>query len=210
MPPASPPPPPQLAVEEIEQEIDAVPLGHTRFSWSSLASIPIGHTRFSWTASKCSSSRAGAALPLMPRGQPAGTSGAAEGGQVSSGSGAVTATDKAPKGPAANAAKTKPAVSNEGGERPAAADASAHDERAAKRMKAAVKEGGKKGVELAGCADMGGLEFFTTQIEKAEGDLVLLKAAMDAGGRVCVCCGGAGCGLGRARSRAQLWNDFDR
>ncbi|EKX38083.1 hypothetical protein GUITHDRAFT_165323 [Guillardia theta CCMP2712] len=48
-----------------------------------------------------------------------------------------------------------------------------------KKMKAAVKEGGKKGVELAGCADMGGLEFFTTQIESAEGDLELLVAAMD-------------------------------
>ena len=109
----------------------------------------------------------------------------------------MTATDMAPKFPAANA-KAEPAVSKEEGQKTAAADASAHDERAAKRMKAAVKEGGKKGVELAGCADMGGLEFFTTQIEKAEGDLVLLKAAMDAGGRVCAWCGGAGCGLARA------------
>mmetsp|Transcript_8353 Transcript_8353/g.20762 ORF Transcript_8353/g.20762 Transcript_8353/m.20762 type:complete len:355 (+) Transcript_8353:111-1175(+) len=50
----------------------------------------------------------------------------------------------------------------------------------AKKWKAAVKEGGKKGVELAGCADMGGLEFFTTQIEAAEGDLALLQCAMDA------------------------------
>uniref|UniRef100_A0A7S0MMF5 Uncharacterized protein n=1 Tax=Cryptomonas curvata TaxID=233186 RepID=A0A7S0MMF5_9CRYP len=49
-----------------------------------------------------------------------------------------------------------------------------------KALKAAIKEGGKKGVELAGCADMGGLEFFTTQIESAEGDLELLQAAMDA------------------------------
>eukprot|EP01126_Amoeba_proteus_P017414 TRINITY_DN18383_c0_g1_i1.p2 TRINITY_DN18383_c0_g1~~TRINITY_DN18383_c0_g1_i1.p2 ORF type:complete len:199 (-),score=33.45 TRINITY_DN18383_c0_g1_i1:73-621(-) len=49
-----------------------------------------------------------------------------------------------------------------------------------KKLKAAIKEGGKKGVELAGCADMGGLEFFTTQIESAEGDLELLQAAMDA------------------------------
>ena len=35
-------------------------------------------------------------------------------------------------------------------------------------------------MELAGCADMGGLEFFTTQIESADGDLELLKIAMDA------------------------------
>ena len=36
----------------------------------------------------------------------------------------------------------------------------------AKKWKVAVKEGGKKGVELAGCADMGGLEFFTTQVQE--------------------------------------------
>eukprot|EP00960_Hanusia_phi_P065709 766192-Hanusia_phi.AAC.5 len=38
---------------------------------------------------------------------------------------------------------------------------------------------GKKGVELAGCADMGGLEFFTTTIDSADGALELLVAAMD-------------------------------
>ena len=57
-------------------------------------------------------------------------------------------------------------------------------------MKAAVKEGGKKGVELAGCADMGGLEFLTTQIEKADGDLTLLMMAMEAGGEARVWCVG--------------------
>mmetsp|Transcript_71162 Transcript_71162/g.148423 ORF Transcript_71162/g.148423 Transcript_71162/m.148423 type:complete len:179 (-) Transcript_71162:119-655(-) len=49
-----------------------------------------------------------------------------------------------------------------------------------KKVKAAVKEGGKKGVELAGCADMGGLEFFTTSLDAADGELELLQMAMDA------------------------------
>ena len=40
-------------------------------------------------------------------------------------------------------------------------------------------QGGKKGVELAGCADLGGLEFFTTQMEAAEGDVDLLQVMFD-------------------------------
>jgi hypothetical protein len=39
-------------------------------------------------------------------------------------------------------------------------------------------QGGKKGVELAGCADLGGLEFFTTQMEAAEGDPELLQVSL--------------------------------
>eukprot|EP00293_Proteomonas_sulcata_P011809 CAMPEP_0184307926 /NCGR_PEP_ID=MMETSP1049-20130417/16530_1 /TAXON_ID=77928 /ORGANISM="Proteomonas sulcata, Strain CCMP704" /LENGTH=180 /DNA_ID=CAMNT_0026620515 /DNA_START=1 /DNA_END=543 /DNA_ORIENTATION=- len=49
-----------------------------------------------------------------------------------------------------------------------------------KKLKAAVKEGGKKGVELKGCFEMGGMEFFTTKIDAADGDMDLLVAAMDA------------------------------
>merc|ERR1719326_2748960 len=50
----------------------------------------------------------------------------------------------------------------------------------AKKLKAAVKEGGKKGQDVAGVADMGGLDFFCTTIDTAEGDMTLLRAAMDA------------------------------
>mmetsp|Transcript_36930 Transcript_36930/g.86938 ORF Transcript_36930/g.86938 Transcript_36930/m.86938 type:complete len:358 (+) Transcript_36930:136-1209(+) len=74
--------------------------------------------------------------------------------------------------PAAEAAKPAAAPVKKDEGPPAGVDA--------KKWKAAVKEGGKKGVELAGCADMGGLEFFTTSIDAADGDLVLLKASMDA------------------------------
>ena len=49
-----------------------------------------------------------------------------------------------------------------------------------KLLKAVVKEGGKKGVEIEGASDMGGLEFFCTTIETPEGDVELLQMAMTA------------------------------
>ena len=49
----------------------------------------------------------------------------------------------------------------------------------AKKVKAAVKEGGKKGQDIAGVHDMGGLDFFCTSIDAAEGDHELLKMALD-------------------------------
>lgn len=49
-----------------------------------------------------------------------------------------------------------------------------------KKMKVVTKEGGKRGVEIEGAADMGGLQFFCTMIEKPEGDLDLLIESMKA------------------------------
>lgn len=49
-----------------------------------------------------------------------------------------------------------------------------------KLMKVIVKEGGKRGVEIEGAADMGGLQFFCTNIEKPMGDLNLLIESMKA------------------------------
>jgi len=43
-----------------------------------------------------------------------------------------------------------------------------------------VKEGGKKGVEIEGASDMGGLDFFCTTMELPEGNLEFLVMAMDA------------------------------
>eukprot|EP00967_Tisochrysis_lutea_P142004 scaffold261729_cov29-Tisochrysis_lutea.AAC.2 len=40
----------------------------------------------------------------------------------------------------------------------------------AKLVAKVVKEGGKKGVEIEGAADMGGLEFFCTTIESPDGE----------------------------------------
>jgi len=49
-----------------------------------------------------------------------------------------------------------------------------------KLLKAIIKEGGKKGVEIEGASDMGGLDFFCTTIELPEGDIELLQLAMTA------------------------------
>merc|ERR1712087_709938 len=49
-----------------------------------------------------------------------------------------------------------------------------------KLLKKVIKEGGKKGVEIEGASDMGGLEFFCTTIESPDGELELLQLAMTA------------------------------
>eukprot|EP00899_Mesostigma_viride_P013942 jgi/Mesvir1/22549/Mv18564-RA.1 len=49
-----------------------------------------------------------------------------------------------------------------------------------KLLKAAIKEGGKKGIEIAGAADLGGLEFFCTTVETPDGDMDLLIEVMNA------------------------------
>ena len=43
-----------------------------------------------------------------------------------------------------------------------------------------IKEGGKKGVEIEGASDMGGLDFFCTTIESPDGDAELLQMSMTA------------------------------
>merc|ERR1712147_222156 len=49
-----------------------------------------------------------------------------------------------------------------------------------KKMKKINKEGGKRGVEIEGAADMGGLQFFCTQMELPEGDVDCLVESMRA------------------------------
>lgn len=49
-----------------------------------------------------------------------------------------------------------------------------------KKQKALLKEGGKKGVEIEGAADMGGLQFFCTTVELPEGNLDYTVASMKA------------------------------
>lgn len=53
-------------------------------------------------------------------------------------------------------------------------------EKMEKKMKKVVKEGGKRGVEIEGAADMGGLEFFCTTMEEPNGDVDLLYESMRA------------------------------
>jgi len=54
------------------------------------------------------------------------------------------------------------------------------EEDRAKQLKKVVKEGGKRGVEIEGAADMGGLQFFCTSVDEAQGDLEFLEASLNA------------------------------
>merc|ERR1712007_202102 len=48
------------------------------------------------------------------------------------------------------------------------------------KLKKVVKEGGKRGVEIEGAADMGGLEFFCTSVDEPDGDMEMLSECMKA------------------------------
>ena len=49
-----------------------------------------------------------------------------------------------------------------------------------KLVAATIKEGGKKGIEISGAADMGGLEFFCTQVAQPAARMDLLELLMHA------------------------------
>jgi len=53
-------------------------------------------------------------------------------------------------------------------------------EKMEKKMKKIIKEGGKRGVEIEGAADMGGLQFFCTSMDEPGGDADLLYESMKA------------------------------
>jgi len=55
-----------------------------------------------------------------------------------------------------------------------------NDDKLEKKMKKVIKEGGKKGVEIEGAADMGGLQFFITTVIEPEADLDMLVESMRA------------------------------
>mmetsp|Transcript_15145 Transcript_15145/g.28484 ORF Transcript_15145/g.28484 Transcript_15145/m.28484 type:complete len:202 (-) Transcript_15145:104-709(-) len=48
------------------------------------------------------------------------------------------------------------------------------------KLKKVIKEGGKRGVEIEGAADMGGLQFFCTSVDLPEGDLDLTVTCVEA------------------------------
>merc|ERR1712019_245232 len=48
------------------------------------------------------------------------------------------------------------------------------------KLKKVIKEGGKRGVEIEGAADMGGLQFFCTSVDEPEGDVALLGESVKA------------------------------
>merc|ERR1719345_422813 len=45
-------------------------------------------------------------------------------------------------------------------------------------LKKVIKEGGKRGVEIEGSADMGGLQFFSTSVDEPQGDIEMLKESL--------------------------------
>lgn len=49
-----------------------------------------------------------------------------------------------------------------------------------KKLAAVEKEGGKKGVEIEGACDMGGLQFFCTQLDEPDGSLEYLQLGFNA------------------------------
>merc|ERR1712060_344674 len=53
-------------------------------------------------------------------------------------------------------------------------------EKMEKKMKKIFKEGGKRGVEIEGAADMGGLQFFCTTMDEPNGDVDMLYESMRA------------------------------
>jgi hypothetical protein len=90
---------------------------------------------------------------------------------------------KAEKKAAAKAAKggdkaeSKPKEEKKGGKPDAAA---LEAKQRAKLEAKVIKEGGKKGVEVEGASDMGGLAFFCTYLMESDGDMELSKMAFDA------------------------------
>merc|ERR1712027_148225 len=48
------------------------------------------------------------------------------------------------------------------------------------KLKKVIKEGGKRGVEIEGAADMGGLQFFCTSVDEPEGSTDLLMESVKA------------------------------
>ena len=115
----------------------------------------------------------GTAPPLKgaPTAAPAAEGGKAEGGK---GEGKKKENkEKAPKEPKPKAEKPKEEKKVPTEEEKAAAAA-------AKLRAKVIKEGGKKGVEIEGASDMGGLDFFCTTIETPDGDVELLQLSMTA------------------------------
>jgi len=49
-----------------------------------------------------------------------------------------------------------------------------------KQLKKVLKEGGKRGVEIEGAADMGGLQFFCTSVDESSGDLEMILKCVEA------------------------------
>jgi hypothetical protein len=87
--------------------------------------------------------------------------------------------EKAPKEKKEKAPKEEPKKAAEPSPEELKAKEEADKKKAAEKLlKTVIKEGGKKGVEIEGASDMGGLDFFCTTIESPDGDQPLLLTSM--------------------------------
>ena len=183
MPFVSPPPTTALLVDSTR----SIPIGHTAFSWESQAPRPLGHTAYSWCAT--------AQIPPGAANQPqkqnkvdesesqadVTTKSASEILPHTLASIAVSIAGLNDEETAFNlCGQTTTLLQKRSAAKAAQPALNTPGPVDAKKLKAAVKEGGKMGVELIGNFDLGGPEFFTTKAEAPEGDLELLQALMDA------------------------------
>lgn len=170
------------------------PPGHTDTSWASSispsanfqstfacsASLPPGHTEASWTSSSSSSGYKCADVA----GSKVDTELVEQDKSIAELAAVETQTSAPQETKLSNkqikSAKEK--AKKEGGNVPAEPEKEMTPEEQAearkKQMKKVIKEGGKRGVEIEGAADMGGLQFFCTSVDEPEGDLDLLDLCM--------------------------------
>jgi seryl-tRNA synthetase len=67
---------------------------------------------------------------------------------------------------------------DDGEEKPKTAEEIAEERKVQKKK--SIKEGGKRGVEIEGAADMGGLQYFCTSVDAPSGDLEMLQVCLEA------------------------------
>jgi hypothetical protein len=92
---------------------------------------------------------------------------------------AAGAAGGAKKGGEGKKKKEKGGGKKGGGDAGGEKKASKAEEARNKDIKAATKEGGKKGQDLAGMHDLGGMSYFAIALESCKGDWELLQCAMD-------------------------------
>jgi len=85
-----------------------------------------------------------------------------------------------PKAEAKPKAEPKADAKKKGGKKEEKKEEEKKADDPAKKLMKVLKEGGKRGVEIEGAADMGGLCFFSTSVDEPEGDLELLVKCVEA------------------------------
>jgi len=161
-------PPASLTVAQVDELIAARIDGELQFldgiSWTGIWALSKKH-RKTLAAETCVMSVAGNQHCFMPN---PGT--------------ATLGANKKPVSDFQTKEKKEPKKEKEGkkGKDKAAKDAAPAAVDPAKKLKNVIKEGGKRGVEIEGAADMGGLQFFSTSVDEPDGDIDMLVESMKA------------------------------